>query len=211
MSASKHIIEPKQARSKETQKKLLKALHECLEDKFFEHISIQELASKAQVSVGSYYRRFKNKESLLPMLYEDFGQDLLAFVDSFEAGRYDSLEHTVNELVEQTVSFLAQRISVFRTLHLNSRLHPEMLSETEINARREVYKRLADTILRYEQQISPAEKREAAEMVVHTVVNGCMDKILYPTHTPAIASRLKILPYAEQLAAMQIAYLTKAP
>ena len=208
MTPNDHIIEPKQARSKETQKKLLTALHQCLEEKFFEHISIQELATKANVSVGSYYRRFKNKESLLPLLYADFGNDLQGWVTQFEANTFNSLEQTIDELVHQTVSFLAGRISVFRTLHLNSRLHPEMLTESEIDARRDVYNRLADTILRYEADITCEDKRAAAEMVVHTVINGCMDKMLYPTHTPAIASRLKITPFADQLAAMQLAYLT---
>ncbi|WP_231615157.1 TetR/AcrR family transcriptional regulator [Pseudoalteromonas sp. SWN166] len=69
-------LEPKQQRSQLTQQKLLKALHHSLKTKFFEHISIKELADYADVSVGTFYRRFKNKESLLPVLYQDFGVDL---------------------------------------------------------------------------------------------------------------------------------------
>ena len=57
-------------RSQATQQKLLTALHLCLKDKFFEHISIKELAEHAGVSVGTFYRRFKDKESLLDAIKE---------------------------------------------------------------------------------------------------------------------------------------------
>ena len=74
---SENVFKPKQKRSQDTQRKLLAALHLCLQDKFFEHISIKELADHAGVSVGTFYRRFKDKESLLPLLYQDFGLSLI--------------------------------------------------------------------------------------------------------------------------------------
>jgi AcrR family transcriptional regulator len=81
---SKNVFKPKQQRSQDTQRKLIAALHLCLQDKFFEHISIKELAERAGVSVGTFYRRFKDKESLLPLLYQDFGDDLLQWVGRLE-------------------------------------------------------------------------------------------------------------------------------
>ena len=61
-----HLIKPKQQRSQQIQDKLIAALQVFLRDKFFQHISIIELTDHANVSVGSFYRWFKNKESLLP-------------------------------------------------------------------------------------------------------------------------------------------------
>ena len=90
------VIEPKQQRSQETQRKLLQALHTCLKDKFFEHISIKELAELAGVSVGTFYRRFKDKESLLPLLYQDFGNDLSLWVDGLERHKYNDLSHCIH-------------------------------------------------------------------------------------------------------------------
>ena len=52
------IIEAKQDRSIATQNRLIAALHNNLKTKYFEHISIKELASEANVSVGTFYRRF---------------------------------------------------------------------------------------------------------------------------------------------------------
>ncbi|WP_199610233.1 TetR/AcrR family transcriptional regulator [Flocculibacter collagenilyticus] len=202
-----NVIEPKQRRSQETQRKLLKALNDCLKDKFFEHISIQELADCAGVSVGTYYRRFKNKEALLPLLYQDFGQDLIAWIDELVEQQFSSLEDAVCAMVEQTKMFLQSRKSVFRTLHLNSRLYPEFITVSTMGTRREEYQRMANILLRFESQMTVNNPHSAANMVIHTLVNGLMDKVLYPELTPAIASELSLDGYAKELPTMLIKYL----
>lgn len=207
MPDQKTIIEPKQARSKQTQQKLLDALHSCLEEKFFEHISIQELAQKANVSVGSYYRRFKNKESLLPMLYENFSCELIAWIDDLEAQHFDSLEKTLENLIQETKQFLVSKESVFRTLHLNSRLYPEFISVSDLATRRKEYQRMSDILLRHKGEMRVHNPASAVNLIVHTTVNGLMDKLLYPDLTPAIASELNLDDYAQALVDMQYRYL----
>ncbi|MEZ9823242.1 TetR/AcrR family transcriptional regulator [Shewanella sp. 10N.286.45.A1] len=49
-------LAPKQQRSLDTQR-ILQALHSCLADKFFEHISVKDIADVAGVSVGTFYRQ----------------------------------------------------------------------------------------------------------------------------------------------------------
>ena len=85
------VIPAKQQRSQDTQRNLMNAVHHCLQSKFFEHISIKELCEHANVSVGTFYRRFKNKDTLLPLLYQDFGRDLIAWIDALEQNQYASL------------------------------------------------------------------------------------------------------------------------
>ena len=202
------IIEPKQARSKLTQQKLLDALHACLQDKYFEHISIQELAQRANVSVGSYYRRFKNKESLLPMLYENFSVELVNWIGTLENQHFNSLEQTLENLIMETKGFLLSKKSVFRTLHLNARLYPEFIGITNLATRRNEYQRMADILLRHQKDMSVSSPVSAVNLVIHTTVNGLMDKILYPQLTPAIATELELDSYAKALFEMQHKYLT---
>ena len=137
---SKNVFKPKQQRSQDTQRKLIAALHLCLQDKFFEHISIKELAERAGVSVGTFYRRFKDKESLLPLLYQDFGDDLLQWVGRLELNQYSDLTAAVEQLSVEVYNFLASRKSIFRTLHLNSRLHSSLLDSDELVDRRAIYR-----------------------------------------------------------------------
>ncbi|GLX86115.1 hypothetical protein tloyanaT_23680 [Thalassotalea loyana] len=201
------VIEPKQLRSQQTQRKLLDALHTCLEDKFFEHISIKELAEQAGVSVGTFYRRFKDKESLLPLLYQDFGNHLDSWVTKLEKQKYRSLEQAVTKISQQTLVFLQTNKSVFRTLHLNSRLHSQILESDKVVDRSQIYQRIASLLLDFDEEITVENKSNAAGTVVFVMINTLLEKVLYPTLTPAIASELNANDYAKELPKMLLAYL----
>ncbi|WP_236701293.1 TetR/AcrR family transcriptional regulator [Thalassomonas viridans] len=187
---------------------MLTALHTCLQDKFFEHITIKELAEHAGVSVGTFYRRFKDKESLLPLLYQDFGNDLTLWVTGLEQTRYASLADAVEKLSLATFRFLASRKSVFRTLHLNSRLHSALLDSDQVVDRKVIYQRLAGVLLTFGDEITAADKAKAAGVVVFMMINTLLDKVLYPGLTPAIASDLDADEFAQELPEIIMSYLT---
>lgn len=202
-----NVFLPKQQRSQDTQRKLLDALHLCLDNKFFEHINIKELAEHAGVSVGTFYRRFKNKESLLPLLYQDFGNDLSQWVDNVESNTYESLFDAISQITHQTHAFLVAKKSVFRTLHLNSRLHSDILDSDEAVDRKAIYQRIAGILLRFERDISTKDKSNAAEMVVYVMITSLLDKVLYPALTPAVACDHDDQAFAAELPHMLVAYL----
>ncbi|KPZ52233.1 Bacterial regulatory protein, tetR family [Pseudoalteromonas sp. P1-25] len=197
------FLAPKQQRSQQTQEKLLKALHHSLKSKFFEHISIKELADYAEVSVGTFYRRFKNKESLLPMLYQDFGIALDNWVTELEVQHYENLDAVVNSLCHKTYVFLLSQQGVFRTLHLNSRLHSELLGTDKHINRRVIYQRLAQLISQTDTKVSET----AAGTAVFLIVSSLLDKVLYHDLTPAIACDLSAQRYAQELPKIILAYL----
>lgn len=201
------IIEPKQQRSLDTQHKLLKALYGALQNKFFEHISIKELAETADVSVGTFYRRFKNKESLLPLLYQDFCSDLNNWVGELESETFSSIEEMVEYLCGQTCYFLTEKKSVFRTLHLNARIYSTVVLLDESVDRRVIYQRLSAIILRFEQQVLGEDKKAKADAAVFTLISALLEKVLYPDLTPAIACELSAKDYANELAVMLTSYL----
>lgn len=204
---SKNVFKPKQQRSQDTQRKLIAALHLCLQDKFFEHISIKELAERAGVSVGTFYRRFKDKESLLPLLYQDFGDDLLQWVGRLELNQYSDLTAAVEQLSVEVYNFLASRKSIFRTLHLNSRLHSSLLDSDELVDRRAIYRRLAAVLLKFGAEIKVAEPSKAADMVIFMMITSLLDKVLYPSLTPAIATNASAVELTLELPKILLPYL----
>ena len=205
---SKNVFKPKQQRSQDTQRKLIEALHLCLQDKFFEHISIKELAEHAGVSVGTFYRRFKDKESLLPLLYQDFGDELLLWVDRLELNQYHCLKEAIEQLAVEVYGFISARKSVFRTLHLNSRLHSSLLDSDEFVDRRGVYRRLATLLLNFQAEIKAAEPSKAAEMVIFMMITSLLDKVLYPSLTPAIATSASAEELTFELPKILLPYLS---
>lgn len=205
--ANNSIIEPKQKRSLDTQQKLLAALNQALQNKFFEHISIKELAESADVSVGTFYRRFKNKESLLPLLYQDFGNDLDSWVGMLETHKFATIEELVRFLCLEMCTFLMQKKSVFRTLHLNARLYSTVVLTDESVDRRVIYQRLSAIILQFEQDFIAEDKQSKADAAIFTLISALLDKVLYPDLTPAIACKLTAEQYADELASMILSYL----
>lgn len=205
----KDVIKPKQQRSQETQRKLLTALHKCLKVKFFEHISIKELADHAGVSVGTFYRRFKDKNSLLPLLYQDFGNDLSLWVEQLEEAENSNLQEAVETMSTETYHFLADRSGVFRTLHLNSRLHSTLLDSDKTVDRKDIYRRLSNILLNFQSEITVQDQEKAVGIVIYMMINGLLDKVIYPTLTPAIASDLSAQELSIELPKMLLAYLTR--
>jgi len=204
--SSKNIIQPKQQRSKDTQTKLLAALHACLQDKFFEQITIKELAEEAGVSVGTFYRRFKDKESLLPLLYQEFGQDLQAWVDSLEHNNFCSLTDALERVCRDTFLFLQSKKAVFRTLHLNSRLQSNLIASDKRVDRRKIYLQISDIFLRFKGEVRGENAGEIADMAVFIIITTLLEKVLYPELTPAIASDDSAEALAEQLPKILLPY-----
>ena len=213
---SPSLIKPKQQRSQQTQDKLIAALQFYLRDKFFEHISIKELTENANVSVGTFYRRFKSKESLLPLLYQDFGRDLEAWLFAIEQEDIRDLKSIVNKLCSRTYTFFNERKGVFRTLHLNSRLHSDLLTSDKNNDRRKIYQRMAHllasqmssaTTCSPTQNASNANTQAQAEMAVFIMINALLDKVVYKNLTPAIATELEGKAFVQELERVLLCYL----
>lgn len=204
-------LRPKQKRSQVTHDKFLQSLQDALKVKYFEHISIKELAEGAGVSVGTFYRRFENKEALLPLLYDDFGRELSQWVDELELIECETLEQQVLLMCQQTFDFLDSRRSVFRTIHLNARLHPDTIFSNPTLSRNETYNRLSKLLLKFTVTIAPSNvEQQAADMVIYMLINSLLDKILYPTLTPAIACSMSSAKFVEQLPKMLLGYLNQS-
>ena len=204
----KNVITPQQKRSKDTQTKILAALHVCLQNKFFEQITIKELAQEAGVSVGTFYRRFKDKESLLPLLYQEFGQDLQSWVDDLEKQSFTDLKDTVEQVCDKTYLFLSSKKAVFRTLHLNSRLQSNLIASDKRVDRRKVYQQISNVFLKFESEFLSGDPEASADTAVFVMVTTLLEKVLYPELTPAIACDDSAQSFAESLSRMLLAYFT---
>ena len=70
----------RQARSQETLKRILDACDSLLKQKTFEQITMQDIASKAGVSVGNLYNRFEDRGALIEHLLLRYQEQ---FLDEF--------------------------------------------------------------------------------------------------------------------------------
>lgn len=70
-------IRPKQARSEQTQQRILEAAEALITEKGLADASVPEIARRADSSVGGFYARFSDKDALLLVLEERFFAEML--------------------------------------------------------------------------------------------------------------------------------------
>ncbi len=69
---SQWIMAPMQARSRQTLEKVLKAATELFVDQGYDQTSIADISRRAGVSVGSIYKRFSDKRSILMAIMDGY-------------------------------------------------------------------------------------------------------------------------------------------
>ncbi|MFW6050934.1 MAG: TetR/AcrR family transcriptional regulator [Myxococcota bacterium] len=70
--ALRSVAAPKQARSEQTQQRLLAAAEGLIADRGLAQVSIADIVRRARSSVGGFYARFRDKDELLLALHERF-------------------------------------------------------------------------------------------------------------------------------------------
>jgi AcrR family transcriptional regulator len=178
-------LTPKQARSRESQRKILDATLTLLEDRHFEAITIADIAELAGMAVGNFYKRFKNKEALLPPLYAEYNRRFLEFAEDIQSVPTDD---PWPHLVKGTVAFFAAHKGLIRALHLHSRLNPTLVPTGSSKAREGLYQALESLITK--PGLSARARKRRARMAAVVMVSAITEAILYPDMTPVAVSGL---------------------
>jgi len=152
------VQQPQQARSRETMNQILDAAAQILETKTFEELTIAEVVQQAGTSVGAFYGRFKDKESLLQALDERFFRE---FEDAIAALLTPSnwAGKSIAYIIEGAARLLLQTYSkdkgVLRSLNLKARLYGDSrFKKREQRAWNELFPRLQDTLLLHQDEIT---------------------------------------------------------
>jgi AcrR family transcriptional regulator len=131
------VREPRQARSIETYNRLLDAAEEILLTASFDDTPIVAIAARANVTIGAFYARFRDKDALLHRLEERMNEDFVR-LNMESAG---DLEHvTFDGMVlshhRRLISVYRRRRGIARALVLRSRANAPLRRRIErLNAR----------------------------------------------------------------------------
>ncbi len=198
---AEQALTPKQARSKETQRKILEATLALLEDRHFEAMTIADIANVAGMAVGNFYKRFKNKEALLPYLYAEYNQRFHVFTGGIQN---ETTGEPWQQVVEGTVRFFSVNKGLIRALHLHSRLNPALVPDGSTKARSGLYLALEKLITKPGLDAEACNRR--ARMASLAMVSAITEAIVYPDTTPAAASGLNQGMLVEELTELLKAY-----
>jgi AcrR family transcriptional regulator len=133
------LREPKQARSVETYGRLLDAAEAIMGEKSFDDATIEEIVSRAGLTTGAFYARFRNKEALLRHLEDRMTSEFTAVFSEVTDGASASARGA--ELLERIIGVwareYARRRPVARALvlrsHTDAQVHRRLQDLNRLN------------------------------------------------------------------------------
>ncbi|AAK81608.1 AcrR family transcriptional regulator [Clostridium acetobutylicum] len=109
---------PKQTRGKQTKSKIINAAFELFSEKGYTGTSSNEIASRAEVAIGSFYSYFKDKKQLFIEVLKDY-------YDNISKISFSNINGTISNLDD----FLYESIKIALKAH---EYHPEFHREVNI-------------------------------------------------------------------------------
>lgn len=205
MNAMMTDLTAKQERSRETRRRLVASCLELVDRRPFDQVTVADIARGADVSVGNFYRRFANKEGILPDLYAAYEERFAAFAEGFFEGDPTDLDDDRAHwdfLIGRTVAFIENNRGLIQALHLHSRLHPEIVPPASHGRRRSLFGRVSELFV----SATAARQQTMGQAAILVIVSALTEQVVYPDHTPAAAAGLTTAQLADELARMLTAY-----
>jgi AcrR family transcriptional regulator len=173
--------EPVQKRSRRTRDRLIEALESLLREGSFEAATVADIADRAGVSVGAVYRRFRNKDAFIPVLFELYFQRLAESAGGRppldpEAG----LREALRVQVRAAWAFIQEEGHILRAVQLYSRRHPELVGD-EWDALRKTAREGTRQLLEvFRSEVGRDDLDHAAQMVAYLLNTALLERGLYP-------------------------------
>jgi len=177
------VQQPQQARSQETMNQILDTAAAILEHKTFDQLTVSEVVEGAGTSVGAFYGRFRDKESLLQALDARFFQRFEADFDSIQREQ-DWENLSIQSLVQDAVRFLVavymRDLGVLRSLNLKARLYGDsQFREREQHAWDHMFPRLQHLLLKHADRIRHPDPPAATRFGFQVVFFSLREFVLW--------------------------------
>lgn len=207
MTANKHPLQPRkrprQQRSERTRDQILEAAVEVFAQHGYAHGTTNRIAERADISIGSLYQYYPNKDAILIELagrHLDAG--VAATADRLKAGAIASVEDAIRDIVVATIDNHRQDPEFLRVLIEQApRTHQLMAKVAE---RQQESVQAMKKLLAGQHEVVVDDKDAAARLVVLTI-----ESVVHQ----AMAAPQDLAPDALQteLVAMLTRYLTSEP
>lgn len=117
---------PRQARSRQTLERIVRAAEDLIDDRSFEEVSVAEIVDRSGSSTGSFYTRFEDKRALLTFLDDRFAARARQMWESaLDPERWQGapLAAVLRHFVEVMVTVSRQKGGFLRSLFCQARCH----------------------------------------------------------------------------------------
>jgi AcrR family transcriptional regulator len=203
----------RQSRAHKTRERILDVTEELLEERSFESISVSEIVRRAGTSVGAFYGRFRDKDALLPALYERNDTWVTARAQALDEEAPWSgmaLAEMTTWLASEVIGLFRHRRFLMRAVTLHARLRPEKIdAETRARRVREMsFLRVA--LLSRSDEITHPDPERAVDFAILMAAAACREFILFGDAPHAASTPLSDEQLAREVARQMLSYLTSA-
>lgn len=189
MPKARKSLEPRQARSRESLRKLLKAAAEVLGQRGLDGATIPRIARHAGLTPGAVYRRFRDKEALLETvilgILERQDERIRSWITP-EMSAKIPLDVFASQIVGSIVTSHRANAGLLRALRQfvrSGRASPAFLRKaTRLEVR--TYERLLELILANRKDIGHPDPRVAASLGLMMVISTTYDVVVHPSEMP---------------------------
>lgn len=172
------MITAQQARSRATEERILEAAETLLRDRPFDELSVTDIASDANISVGGFYARFEGKDALLVALHERYeARRTLRLGEAFAEERWadSDTRDRVRGVVGAMVDLMLEERHVLRTFLLRYWSRPEDATRVFTDRLGALYKLARQVLLLDRDAMRVDDPEEAARTAVAIVMGACRD------------------------------------
>jgi AcrR family transcriptional regulator len=164
--------------------------------------------------VGAFYTRFRDKDALLPALYERYDQSLepaLADLRS-ELERADAgLEEVARAIARHFVRMYRERRHLMAALAIYVRRHPGGVDARQRVRRERQHRFLVRALAARASGTGHEDAERAAELALYFAVTAIRDAVLFRESTHAASVRASDAELERETARMMLGYLTARP
>ena len=182
------IIEPTHKKGRESQDRIVRATLTLIETLPFDQLSIASIMEEAGMAVGTFYRRFKSKEGVLPFVFKAYDDLFVDWARGFAASEPSGPDEMIELVVRRTAKLFSKHAGLIRTVHLYDRLHPEMRVAT---SDRQNLAHLMGALLAEDFEKPTKDDLARGRMAMLTMVSVMIEYFLYRDHSPANSVNLR--------------------
>lgn len=197
------INEPTQQRSLKTQERILDAFEGLLKENFLDDITVRQIAKKARITPATIYRRFENKNALLPVLYDRYEKRLEVWASRIWSSETLAQEKTPNERIRHIVSshieFYHENMSMIRTLYLKARTSNIDLEATGNTDRKRIYGDMLRPILELYPEENIDKYASKIPFFILILISSLNEKLLFRDQKPANLLKITDDNFADQI------------
>ncbi len=199
-----------QERSKATDKRIIMAAGELIKGRIFSEISVADIAHHAGVAVGSIYSRYKNKNAILRVLYENYIEEATEQFQR-EIDRWEglNLEGRLEGLNSLFISISKSKGGLVRSAALAFRIKENEKVFAKLPKVQGVYKNALEKLKECRDEVKNDDPEEAFAFVISMHASMFRDLVVFGVHVNVQSYKWSVNSLGNQILKASLALLLK--